>query len=62
MVLTPRRLLVAFTPLVGALSLPLLVPLLIARMGIPTAVAVAMVVSCLWFVLMLSSSEMPGHS
>lgn len=61
MVLTPRRLLVALTPLAGALSLPLLVPLMMARLGIPTTVAVAMVVSTLWFTLMLSSSEMPGH-
>jgi hypothetical protein len=60
-VLNPKRLLVAITPLAGALTLPLAVPLVIAPGGIPTAVTVAVVVSCLWFTLMLSSSEMPGH-
>lgn len=61
MVLSPQRLLVAITPLAGALTLPLAVPLVIAQWGIPTAVTMAVVVSTLWFTLMLSSSEMPGH-
>jgi hypothetical protein len=55
------RTLVAVTPLIGSLTLPFLVPVLMVRVGIGTAVGMAVLVSSLWFVLMLRTAEMPGH-
>lgn len=55
------RAFVAFTPLAGALALPILVPVLMVRVGIGAAVGAAVVVSSLWFVTMLRTAEMPGH-
>ncbi len=52
---------VAFTPLVGAVVLPLVVPVLMVRFGVSTGVGVAVAASCVWFVAMLRTSEMPGH-
>ena len=56
-----KRALVAFTPLVGAFSFPLAVPLVMKNLGIPAAVLTAMVLGSLWFVAMLRTSEMPSH-
>ncbi len=50
---------VAITPMAGAIAFPLLVPLAMVRFGIPTGVGVALVVSTIWFVSMLRTSEMP---
>jgi len=50
---------VAFTPLIGALVFPLSVPIVISRFGISYGVITALVLSILWFVLMLRTSEMP---
>ena len=50
---------VAITPLAGALVFPLVVPLVMARVGIGAGVVVALVLSGLWFVAMLKTSEMP---
>lgn len=50
---------VAITPLAGAMVLPLVVPLVMARVGIGAGVGVALVLSGLWFVAMLKTSEMP---
>lgn len=55
------RTFVAFTPLVGALTLPFLVPLLMVRFSVGAGLGVAVAVSSLWFVLMLRTAEMPGH-
>ena len=55
------RTFVAFTPLAGTLALPFLVPVLMVKAGIGTAVGMAVLVSTLWFVLMLRTAEMPGH-
>ncbi|MCP9885783.1 hypothetical protein KBY97_11715 [Synechococcus sp. ATX 2A4] len=52
---------VAFTPLVGAVVLPLVVPVLMVRVGVSTGVGVAVAASCVWFVAMLRTAEMPGH-
>lgn len=52
---------VALTPMVGAVVLPLLVPILMVRVSIGACVAAAVVVSCIWFTLMLRTSEMPHH-
>ena len=50
---------VAITPLAGAMAFPLVVPLVMARVGIGAGVGVALVLSGLWFVAMLKTSEMP---
>ncbi len=53
------RLIVAFTPLVGALLLPLLIPTTIERLGLGPGVLTALILSTLWFIAMLRTSEMP---
>lgn len=53
------RWIVAITPLAGAMAFPVVVPLTIARVGIGAGVAVALVLSTLWFVAMLRTAEMP---
>ena len=50
---------VAITPLAGAIVFPLVVPLVMARVGIGAGVGVALVLSGLWVVAMLKTSEMP---
>ena len=52
---------VALTPMVGAVVLPRLVPILMVRVSIGAGVAAAVVVSSIWFILMLRTSEMPHH-
>jgi hypothetical protein len=53
--------LVALTPITGAVALPLLVVVLMAKVGIGAGVAAAVVISSLWFVAMLRTSELPEH-
>ena len=52
---------VALTPMAGAVVVLLLVPILMVRVGIGACGADAVVVSCIWFTLMLRTSEMPHH-
>jgi hypothetical protein len=52
---------VAFTPLAGALVLPVAVPLLMVRVSIGAGVLAAVVLSSLWFAAMLRTSELPEH-
>jgi len=59
---SPLRTLVALTPLAGSLAFPLLVPLLMLRVSIFAGVLGAVVIGTLWFVAMLRTAEMPGHS
>ena len=56
-----KKLLVAITPMAGALAFPLAVPLVMKHVGIPAAVLTAVVVGTLWFVAMLRTSELPQH-
>lgn len=56
-----KRTLVALTPLAGALTFPVLVPLLMTRVSIPISLLAAVLLACAWFVVMLRTSEMPGH-
>jgi hypothetical protein len=56
-----QRLLVATTPLAGAIAFPVAVPLVLKHVGIPAAVLTAVVVGTLWFVAMLRTSELPQH-
>ena len=53
------RLIVAFTPLVGAIAFPLLIPTTIERLGLGPGVLSALILSTLWFIAMLRTSEMP---
>ncbi len=53
------RLIVAFTPLAGAIVFPLLIPTTIERFGLGTGVFSALILSTFWFVAMLRTSEMP---
>jgi ABC-type uncharacterized transport system permease subunit len=55
------KLLVAFTPVVGAIAFPVAVPLVMKHLGIPAAVLTAVLVGTLWFVAMLRTSELPQH-
>ncbi|MEB3266741.1 MAG: hypothetical protein VKN13_09030 [Cyanobacteriota bacterium] len=55
------RALVAATPLLGAVTFPLVVPLLILKVSIQAGVLAAVLIGSLWFVAMLRTSEMPGH-
>ena len=50
---------VAITPLAGAMVFPLAVPLVMARVSIGAGVIVALLLSAVWFVAMLKTSEMP---
>ncbi len=50
---------VALTPLIGAILFPLVVPITIVRLGIEIGVISALLLSTLWFVSMLLTSEMP---
>jgi len=50
---------VAFTPLFGALTLPILVPITISKFGVSFGILSALLISSLWFIAMLRTSEMP---
>tara|TARA_B100000700_G_C14614461_1_gene655191 strand:+ start:498 stop:668 length:171 start_codon:yes stop_codon:yes gene_type:complete len=53
------RSIVALTPLAGAIFLPLIVSITIARVGLGQGVLTALILSSIWFVAMLRTSEMP---
>ena len=53
------RLIVALTPLAGVILFPLLIPTTIERLGLGAGVLSALLLSTLWFVAMLRTSEMP---
>lgn len=55
------RTLVALTPMAGSLLFPLVVAVLMVRVGIGSGVLAAVILGSLWFVAMLRTSEMPGH-
>ena len=54
-----QKKIVAFTPLVGALILPLLVPITISKFGVTYGIFSALLISSIWFIAMLRTSEMP---
>ena len=53
---------VALTPVAGSILFPLLVPLLMVRVSITAGVIAAVLIGSLWFIAMLRTAEMPGHS
>ena len=59
---TPLRTVVALTPVAGSILFPLLVPLLMVRVSITAGVMAAVLIGSLWFIAMLRTAEMPGHS
>ena len=50
---------VALTPLFGALTFPLIVPITISNFGVKYGILSALLISSLWFIAMLRTSEMP---
>ena len=52
---------VAITPLLGSLLVPVVVPLLMVRVSVSAGVLAAVLLSCLWFTAMLRTSELPSH-
>ena len=54
-----RKKIVAFTPLFGALTFPLIVPITISKFGVNYGILSALLISSLWFIAMLRTSEMP---
>jgi len=50
---------IAFTPLFGALTFPLIVPITISKFGVNYGILSALLISSLWFIDMLRTSEMP---
>jgi len=56
------RVLVAATPVLGSLLFPTVVALLMTRVSITAGVLAAVMIGSIWFVAMLRTSEMPGHS
>ena len=54
-----QKKIIAFTPLLGALTFPLVVPITISKFGVNYGILSALVISSLWFIAMLRTSEMP---
>jgi len=50
---------VAFTPLFGALTFPLIVPITNSKFGVNYGILSALLISSIWFIAMLRTSEMP---
>tara|TARA_B100000131_G_scaffold298624_1_gene318314 strand:- start:1699 stop:1869 length:171 start_codon:yes stop_codon:yes gene_type:complete len=50
---------VAITPMLGAITFPLVVPITISKFGINYGILAALIISSLWFISMLRTSEMP---
>tara|TARA_B100001989_G_scaffold206086_1_gene154817 strand:- start:602 stop:793 length:192 start_codon:yes stop_codon:yes gene_type:complete len=50
---------VAFTPLLGALTFPIVVPITISKFGLNYGIMAALLISSFWFIAMLRTSEMP---
>jgi len=46
----------------GVIIVPQVVPRLMVHLGIGSGVAFAVVVVCLWFALLVSRAQLPGHS
>tara|TARA_Y100001968_G_C19283678_1_gene680547 strand:- start:375 stop:545 length:171 start_codon:yes stop_codon:yes gene_type:complete len=50
---------VALTPILGACLVPLIVPFTIVKLGIAQGVLLTLILTIVWFVAMLRTSEMP---
>ena len=54
-----RKKFIAITPMLGALTFPLVVPITISKFGVNYGILSALFLSSLWFIAMLRTSEMP---
>ena len=54
-----KKKIVAFNPLFGALTFQLIVPITISKLGVNYGILSALLISSLWFIAMLRTSEMP---
>tara|TARA_B100000900_G_scaffold412686_1_gene434997 strand:- start:1564 stop:1734 length:171 start_codon:yes stop_codon:yes gene_type:complete len=54
-----RKNFIAITPMLGALTFPLVVPITISKFGVNYGILSALFLSSLWFIAMLRTSEMP---
>ena len=54
-----RKNFVALTPMLGAVTFPIVVPVTISKFGVNYGILAALVISSLWFIAMLRTSEMP---
>ncbi len=54
-----RKNFIAITPMLGAITFPLVVPLTISKYGVSLGIFTALLISSFWFIAMLRSSEMP---
>ncbi len=54
-----RKNFIAITPMLGAVTFPLVVPLTISKYGVSAGILLALIISSLWFIAMLRTSEMP---
>ncbi len=50
---------IAITPMLGAVTFPLVVPLTISKFGLNVGIFTALLISSCWFIAMLRTSEMP---
>ncbi len=50
---------IAITPMLGAITFPLIVPITISKFGVSFGILSALLVSSFWFIAMLRTSEMP---
>ena len=53
------RWVIALTPVIGAILLPVVIPLIMAKTGIGLGIGMALLLSTIWFVAMLRTAEMP---
>ena len=54
-----KKIFIAFTPLMGVLTFPIVVPITISKFGINNGIIIALLISSLWFIAMLRTAEMP---
>ena len=54
-----QKKILAITPILGAVTFPLIVPLTISKFGVNYGILSALLISSLWFIAMLRTSEMP---
>tara|TARA_B100000965_G_scaffold121961_1_gene100893 strand:+ start:1565 stop:1735 length:171 start_codon:yes stop_codon:yes gene_type:complete len=50
---------IAITPMLGAITFPLVVPITISKFGVNFGIFAALIISSFWFIAMLRTSEMP---
>ena len=50
---------IAITPMLGAITFPIVVPITISRFGVNFGILTALIISSCWFIAMLRTSEMP---